>query len=59
MTSVHEAMLNAQFNFGKIEKMLPILKSHPIYLIAKNQLDNALKSIDEGKGLNDEMEDVF
>jgi hypothetical protein len=51
-TSVYDALLNAQINLENCECMLPGFKN-PIYQIAKNQLDNALKAIDNGMSLED------
>ena len=33
----------AQINFNNAEKMMPILKDHQIYQIAKMQLDEAIQ----------------
>lgn len=45
-----EWLLNAQINFQNVEKMNPGLKAHPIYRMAKEQLDNAIRVIDQSEG---------
>ncbi len=56
--SIREVILNSQANFENIERMNPMLKNHPIYMIAKSQLDNAIKAIViDNKKLDDIYED--
>ena len=43
--SIKEVILNSQANFENVERMNPTLKNHPLYMIAKRQLDNAIKAI--------------
>ncbi len=56
--SIREVILNSQANFENVERMNPMLKNHPIYMIAKSQLDNAIKAIViDNKKLDDIYED--
>ena len=48
MTTVLDALLNAQFNFSNVERMAPSLSQHPIYRLAKGQLDNAIEALENG-----------
>ncbi len=57
MLTILDVFGNVQANLETLEKTLPTLKSNPFYLIAKNQLDNALKSIEVGKKLNDNIDE--
>ena len=43
--SIREVLLNSQANFENVERMNPMLKNHPLYMIAKRQLDNVIKAI--------------
>ena len=63
MTTILDALKNAQINFNNVIKMNHILKEHPIFCLAKNQLENALEALEKGGKLNDDIseyiEDVF
>ena len=50
-TTVLDALRNAQINFETLGNMG--LRNNPIYLITKEQLDNALEAINNGKALDD------
>lgn len=41
-----EELLNAQINFENAEKMMPLLKEHPIFQIAKEQLAAGIKMLE-------------
>ena len=55
MLTVHEVLLNAQINFENLERMSPALKQNPMYGMAKNQLDNALKQLEDGGSVEAEF----
>ena len=48
-----ELVQSAKINFENLEKAFPIIKTHPMYTIAKKQLDMAVEEVaeeDDGKG---------
>ena len=56
--SIREVILNSQANFENVERMNPSLRNQPVYMIAKSQLDNAIKAIViDNKKLDDIYED--
>lgn len=55
--SVLEVLLSAQINFNNYQQSNMFVETNPMYKIAKTQLDNALKAISNGKGLEDVYED--
>ena len=50
-TTVFEALQNAQANFATLGGMG--LSANPFFIIAKEQLDNAIEALDNGLELND------
>lgn len=60
-TTVFEALQNAQYNFQTLGKHCRFsFDSNPLFLIALEQLDNAIKAIENGKRLDDVIqEDMF
>ena len=54
--TVLEALENAQLNFANAARFIPGVATHPMFVLAKNQLDNALAAIDNGKALGDVLE---
>lgn len=48
-----ELAICAQVNFENFEKAVPQIKSHPFYLIAKAQLDEALSGVPVEEALNE------
>ncbi len=42
-----EILLCAQVNFENTEKMMPVLKQHPIFQMAMEQLGNGIKKLEE------------
>lgn len=38
----YELALCAKINFENLEKVMPLIKAHPYYMIAKAQLDESL-----------------
>ena len=55
MLTIHEVLLNAQINFENLERLNPGVKQSPIYWMAKNQLDNALKQLEDGGSVEAEF----
>ena len=53
-TTVLDALRSAQNNFNTVKKMGYI---NPFFLIAKEQLDNALEALDNGLKLNDVIQE--
>jgi hypothetical protein len=45
--SALEILECAKINFENVEKMNPTLLLHPIYLLAKEQLNNGIKKLEE------------
>ena len=54
-TTVLEALQNAQINFETIGKMGA--KNNPIFMIAMDQLNNAITALDNDKGADDVIQD--
>jgi hypothetical protein len=50
-----DALQNAKCNFETLGRLG--LKSHPIYLIAIDQLSNAIKALENGKAPNDVLQE--
>lgn len=48
--TANDVLLSSQINFQNVEKMNPGLLKHPIYQLARNQLDNVIKHVNEGDG---------
>lgn len=46
-TSALECVQNAQINFENLERFFPQLKTHPVYMIAKEQLDNGVNKLEQ------------
>ena len=42
-----ELCMCAQINFENVEKMISGLRSHPIYQLAKSQLDGVVRRLEE------------
>lgn len=54
-TTVLEALQNAQINFETLGNSG--LKANGIFLIAKGQLDNAIEALENGKELDDVLQE--
>ncbi|WP_133719034.1 hypothetical protein [Methylocaldum gracile] len=54
-TTVLDALQNAQINFETIGKMGA--KNNPIFMIAMNQLKNAITALENDKGPDDVIQD--
>ena len=54
-TTVLEALQNAQINFENVGKMGA--KNNPIFMMAMEQLNNAIASLENDKGPNDVIQD--
>lgn len=54
-TTVLEALEGAQINFGNVLKMGA--GKNPIFMIAMEQLNNAITAISNGKGLDDVIQE--
>lgn len=54
-TTVLGALQNARCNFETVERQG--LGAHPIYLIAMEQLRNAIKSLENGRAPNEVIQD--
>lgn len=54
-TTVLEALQNAQFNFETLGNSG--LKTNGIFLIAKDQLDNAIEALKNGKAVDDVLQE--
>jgi len=54
MTTVLNALQSAQGNFETIGRLGA--KSHPIFVIALDQLSNAVKALENGKAPNDVLQ---
>ena len=54
-TTVLEALQNAQINFVTVGKFGA--KSNPIFLIAMEQLNNAIAALENDKGPNDTIQE--
>lgn len=54
-TTVLDALQNAQINFETIGKMGA--KSNPIFMIAMDQLNNAVTALENDKGPNDVIQE--
>lgn len=55
--SAHEALMNAQYNLESLAKQNPSLLKHPIFFIAKAQIDNVIKHFEANKSIDDEIEE--
>ncbi len=55
MLTIHEVLQNAQINFENLERTSLTVRSNPMYIIAKAQLDNALKQLEDGGSVEAEF----
>jgi len=44
-----EVLMNAQMNLETFQEMNPAVARHPIFMIAKQQLDNGIKALEDGQ----------
>lgn len=44
--SALECLQNAQINFENLARMAPVVGNHPIYKLAKEQLDNGIEKLE-------------
>lgn len=51
-----EVLFGLQHNFETVERMNPGLMQHPIYQLARNQLDNVIKHLEAEKDINEILE---
>lgn len=56
-TTVREAILNAQINFDAVLRLNRSLGDHPIFTIAKGQLDNAVEALNNGMALDEVIQE--
>lgn len=54
--TILEVLLNAQINFGNAQTIMPLLKQNPLFLLAKQQLDNSLLLLSAGASLDSVFE---
>ncbi len=55
MTTILDALQNAQCNLETLGRLGA--KSHPIFLVALDQLSNAIKALENGKAPNDVLQE--
>ena len=47
MNDIFEQLKCAEINFENAEKMMPLLKEHPIFQLAKLQLNDGIKLLEK------------
>ena len=45
--SILEVLMNAQINLQTFQQMNPAVARHPIFMIAKQQLDNGIQALED------------